>query len=496
MRKSSWSVFGRLLERQSLIAGVAGAAALFAVPSLSAADEVFQANLGQLLVPGSGPLTSFDISWVDPDLGGSGLPFYLFADRSHAQVVSIPIEANPPSFFIKNNSFAFAGNVLCPDLAANDCAGPNGVLSITNPAGDDQFEIWVGDGPTANAFCPAGFSPCSTVKVFQNFTANLLAVIPTATGTNFPGKKRADELCFAPAIASGPNARPGTILVANDADDIPYITFIATDSTQGAKRMGILKQTQFSEASAGIEQCGFDPKSNRFYLNLPEDSGNGSQGAVVVIDPKTLTEVKRLLIDPDNCEHPQGLAIDSTNPNPAVLSHILLGCNGATTGGTLDSLIIDTNGGIVRQLTGQGSADEVWFEPISRHFFLAEGRCSANCGSGVSNTSPNTNNQGIQTLGIVDSTAGNPTDPFFNGQNVFTAFQGSTTRNAHSVAAWSGTLSGLAQTFTIAFMPIPASGGASPATAAPFSSTLCAAFATSGCVGMIAVSPMITGPEM
>jgi hypothetical protein len=182
-------------------------------------------------------------------------------------------------------------------------------------------------------------------------------------------------------------------------------------------------------------------------------------------------------------------------------SHVLLGCNGATTGGTLDSLIVTISGNnasIVRHLTNQGRADEVWFEPISRHFFLAEGRCSSNCGSAANNVNPPSNGQGLQSLGIIDSTVTDPSDPFFNGQNVFVAFQGSTTRSAHSVAAWSGTLQGLnpAQDFTIAFVPVPATGGASPATAAPFSSTLCASFATSGCIGMIAVSPMITGPEM
>jgi hypothetical protein len=318
--------------RKSLLAGfAAGVAALLAVPSLSsAADEVFQSTLGELIVSGSGPLVAFDISWVDPNLGGSGLPFYFLADRSHAQIDSIPIGVNPPSFFIKNAAFPFSGTLVCPDTGSTtDCAGPNGVLSLVGP--DDQFEIWAGDGPTANAFCPAGFSPCSTVKVFQNFTANLLAVIPTATGSQFPGKKRADELCFAPKSAANPS---GVILVANDADETPYITFIATD---GPNRMKILKQIGFANAAAGIEQCQFDPHSGLFLLNLPEDSDNGTLGAVHRFNPATQTEVLPAFVIPDAwCHHPQGMAIDP-NFNP---SHVLLGCNGASADGHLNSVVI------------------------------------------------------------------------------------------------------------------------------------------------------------
>jgi hypothetical protein len=476
--------------RKSLLAGfAAGVAALLAVPSLSSAqEEVFQSTLGELLVKGNNPLTSFDISWVDPNLGGSGLPFYFLGDRSNAQVDSIPIGVNPPSFFIKNAAFPFSGTAVCPDTGSTtDCAGPNGVLSLVGP--DDQFEIWVGDGPTANAFCPAGFSPCSTVKVFQNFTANLLAVIPTAVNSTFPGKKRADELCFAKAVP-GAGGHPGTILVANDADETPYISFIATD---GPNRMKILKQIPFANAAAGIEQCQFDPHSGLFLLNLPEDSDHGTLGAVHRFDPVTLNEVLPPFVIPDVwCHHPQGMAIDAAN-NP---SHVLLGCNGASSDGHLNSVIITgDDGDLVAVLTDQGAADEVWWEPGSHHFFLAEGRCSADCGPGAAMPPPLGDKQGLQTLGIIDSPIadGALNDPFFGGQNVFVAFQGNTTRNAHSVAAWSGALGGLGN-FVIAFVPVPATGGAPAGSGtAGYSSTLCNQFSAQGCIAMISVSP-IPGP--
>jgi hypothetical protein len=470
MRESSWSAFGRVLGRRSLIAGVAGAAALLAVPSLATAapppEEVFRSTLGELIVHG-GPLVSFDISWVDPNPASPIANFYFLADRSNSQIDSIPIEVNPPSFFIKSATFPFAGNVLCPDGAANDCAGPNGILTIA-PGPDDQFEIWSGDGPTKNQFCPNPAVACSTVKVFQNFTANLLALIPTATGPNFPGLKRADELCFAPATAS----HPGTILVANDADNPPYITFIATD---GPKRTLILKQISFPQATAGIEQCQFDRNSGLFLLNLPEDSDFGGDGAVLRFDPADFNEESAFDISPAFCEHPQGMAIDPNGTGP---SHVLLGCNGATTGGSLDSVVIaGDDGDLIARLVNEGGADQVFWQPQSKHFFLAEGGCTSNCGL---------NKQGIEQLGIFDGVVLEG-DTFPGGQDVFVGFAGNTTRRAHSVAAWSGTLGTLGD-FTIAFVPVPATGGATGGTAG-FSSTLCNQFSAQGCIGMLAVSP-------
>jgi hypothetical protein len=164
-------------------------------------------------------------------------------------------------------------------------------------------------------------------------------------------------------------------------------------------------------------------------------------------------------------------------------SNILLGCNGASPDGSLNSLIINALGAPLRKLVNEGGADQVWFEPVSRHFFIAEGGCTSNCGP---------NKQGIEQLGIFDDLGKIPSDPSSaGGQDVFLGFQGSTTRRAHSVAAWSGTLGNLGD-FTIAFVPVPAFGG----TPLPFESPLCGPFLAQGCIGMLVVSPIPTGPEL
>src|SRR5215469_8630749 len=118
--------------RKSLLASfAAGVAALLAVPSLSSADEVFQASIGSLVVKGN-PLVSFDISWVDPNPASPVHNQYLLADRSNAQIDSIPLGVvSPPSFFIKSPApFNFAGGAVCADGNTTDCQGPNGVLTF------------------------------------------------------------------------------------------------------------------------------------------------------------------------------------------------------------------------------------------------------------------------------------------------------------------------------------------------------------------------------
>jgi hypothetical protein len=150
------------------------------------------------------------------------------------------------------------------------------------------------------------------------------------------------------------------------------------------------------------------------------------------------------------------------------------------------SVIIRANDGTTFvKLPNEGGADEVWFDnptttsnsSSSFHYFLAEGGCTSNCGRN--------SHQGINRLGIIDliSVLGTETsDTFPGGQDVFIGFSGSTTRRAHSVAAWSGELANSS-------VDLPAVGG----TPGPFSSTLCGNFAAQGCIGMLAVTPIPNG---
>jgi hypothetical protein len=339
---------------------------------------------------------------------------------------------------------------------ANDCSGPNGVLSFFNTNG--VIEVWAGDGPTLNSACQA--TPCSTVRVFTTLAATPTAIINTG------GKERADEMCFDP--------RHHIIMVANDADDPPFVTFISTalDST----RFAILNRTALPEAVGGIEQCGWNPNvgaEGLFYLNTPLATG-GDQ--VLIFDPRNFTHQVQKTVDPNECTALRGLAIRSGG------EQILITCNAVNaSNGQQNSIIIKANGDTAQVLRGAGGADQGWFDPGSGHYFIAQGQLA----------------NGTAQLGIFDAFAtqsNNPDPPNQDfgviGQSVFLAFRGSTTLNAHSVAAFSGTVAGLPSTWTIAFVPIPAVSG----TPAPFSSTMCVgAFTTParGCIGLVATTPQV-----
>jgi hypothetical protein len=461
--------------RKSLLAGLA-AATLLAAPSLAVAQEPDHGetfgSLGWVTIPGA-PLVSFDISWVDQleTAGAPGLNMYFLADRSNASIDLFHIQVNPqPLKLTVAAPNQFAGNVpTCP--VANACNGPNGVMTLLNP-GSGAKELWAGDGPTmtpgiGTPVCPTS---CSTVKVFDS-NGTLTHVISTG------GVFRADELCFVkpgfyPAVGT---VAHGIVAVANDADSPPYMTFIATDGPSAYQRIGA--PFLIPTASNGVEQCQFDPRIGLIYLNIPDIGGAGddqTDGAVFIFDPAFTPPLFLAAFDIPValCAGPQGMAI-----GPVGTGDILLGCNAPTvppgppSGVPISVVISNSFGCCVAALVGQGGSDEVWFDPLAKHYFLANG------GS-------NPTNSPTQTLGITDATS-NAQD-----QNIFLAFTGGTTRRTHSTASWSG--AGLGSTVTAAFVPIPPVGGTPTP---PFNSTVCGSSALQGCIGVFGTVPIpVTDP--
>jgi hypothetical protein len=458
------SYCGAALRR---VLGATAVAALLAVPNLASAQEETFGFAGALGVPGAA-LTSFDISWVDTSIN-----LYFLADRNNKSIDVVPIDATPTVFqIIPRGSDAFAGTPgsafpCLPGAGPNDCAGPNGVITYFNTHTGER-ELAVGDGPTKNPACIDSQPFCSTVKVFAGSDAHLVTIVNTG------GAARADELCFDPV--------DHLILVANDADRPPFVTFISTDTGQ------IVNQIFFPNATNGIEQCNYRPADGKFYLNIPEVSGAGddsSDGAVVVIDPTITVSgrpgviVNTFPVDVTVCAGPQGQAIGPGN-------QILLGCNapssinGGTLNGPQNAAIIDaTTGMITTVLNDLGGDDEVWFEPVSQQYFLAGGSHLPTQQLGIVDAGPPPEvdpqaiPQGTQLTQFPTST-GNPV----NQQAIFVGFTGTTTRRSHSTAAWSGNISG--SNATVAFLPVAANGG----TPVPSSSVLCDPAFTHGCIAI------------
>jgi hypothetical protein len=261
-------------------------------------------------------LTGFDISWADSE----GARYYL-ADRGNATA------GIPPRIDVidtRHNKFLYA---------VNGFAGPNGVVAI-HAAGDDDEqdqansgELWVGDAD-------------STVKVVDLRTRSIVATIPVG------GTGRSDELAYDPLDQ--------ILLVANDRDNPPFVTFIST------KTRTVLGKLSYPQAvfgtptpiNHGLEQPVWDGQKRRFYLAVPATSGNPN-GEVDEINPLTRTVTN---VFPTSC-NPAGLALIPGQ-------RLMTSCG--------DVVAIST-GSVVKTVTPKVGGDEIWFNPGDERVYFGGG---------------------------------------------------------------------------------------------------------------------------
>jgi hypothetical protein len=131
----------------------------------------------------------------------------------------------------------------------------------------------------------------SSVKVFDLKTGAFKKSISTG------GTGRADELCY--------NPRSDVVLIANDEPFDNFITFIDEDSFEVLDQMrfdGKDPRAVFPSGpkagqpiiANGIEQCQFNPKDGKFYLNLPVTGAAGA-GVTMVISARLPFEIERVI---------------------------------------------------------------------------------------------------------------------------------------------------------------------------------------------------------
>jgi hypothetical protein len=313
------------------------------------------------------------------------------------------------------------------------------------------------------------------VKVFGGSDAHFVAVINTF------GAARADELCVDPVH--------NVVLMANDAESPwPFVSFLNANNYTLAAHLIFNGTVQNGGglaapmATNGIEQCVWRAFDQNFYINIPEVNGPGDDsvnGAVVVLNPTTHQVVRIIDVDADTCAGPQGLALGPNGPN----QQLLLGCNAPSSvnGGTLNGpqnaqIINADNGANIQILSDLGGADEVWIEPVSGHYYLAGGSHLPSEQVGVVDS----NTEGT---GEIDQQPVQGQPQALTQQAIFIGFIGNTTRRAHSVAGWSGTVNPAPGALMLAMVPIPAIGPAVTGPGmAPFSSVICDPIETSGCI--------------
>jgi hypothetical protein len=317
-------------------------------------------------------LSSFDIGFVDPQLG-----LYFLADRTNKTVDQVKTS--------DNSITQLAVGSFVGVQPGTDTSGPNGVITA-----NDHSEVWAADGVLCSGACTAT-SPATQTSRIQVISLKTGKVTHTIDNG---GNRRADELCEDP--------QHHVVLLANDDESDLFLTFISTEGYNVIGKLhldGTDRDAQNVKATNGIEQCQWSPRTGKFYLAIPEVAGtgnNGTPGAVLEINPASMKVQKVFPIDfgfvaahggtpaTADCLGPQGLAIGPQR-------EILLGCSNAGKGTV-----------IINEL-------DVWYNPGDNHYFLA-----------------GSNHTGGAILGVVDQTP----DAADNEDASVTTVAGS-----HSVAA-------------------------------------------------------------
>jgi len=408
------------VKLSALLAGAAVAPWLLTVTGLPSAaqplesaakDEVFGVT-SVINLPDDQKLGAFDIGFVDPAHAR-----YLLADRTNASIDVVDTSTNEVIDQFKPGFVGATGN--------NDTSGPDGVL-VANGT-----QVWVGDG-------------MSRVWVLDVTSG---AVINGPISTALPGTTdptRADELCH--------DDNNKIILIANDASSPhPFVTFISSESFAVLGHIvmdGSSAGKLTPDATGGIEQCQWSPKTGKFYINVPNPASNPDDGVVLQIDPVSEKIEKSFPLTNSGCNGNAGMAL---GPFPQAL----LGCSN----GGPNSVVINLNSGsVIGTLAGEAGADEVWYNPANNQYFLGSGNHLTAVGG---STAPQ--------LGVVDASGKRPD------------FSPTTAVGSHSVAA--------DPVNNQVYVPInsnPAQGGASG---------ICGANGGSNANGCIAVFTVISGTD-
>jgi len=329
-------------------------------------DEVFTLNTAievphQVVTGGTPTFFSFDISWFDPKLNR-----YFLADRSNKSIDVVNPGNNSITQFVNPAYAGFTGN--------NDTSGPDGVLTT------EDKQLWVGDSP-GRLWVLDAKNPGTNLLGSGNFIS-----VGSDTTT------RTDEGCYDP--------KHHVVMFANPGEPKPFVTFISTTTHKVLSRL-VFDGTTGSQpstlpwpingaginATGGLEQCGWSPKTGKFYQNVPV-KGAGPGGTIAVINPVSMT-VEDLPVPNANCNLPQGMAIGPDG-------QIMEGCNGPEPAtppavGPRNTVLMSDTGALLATYLDLGGADEVWFNPKDGHYFVPS--CNTACRAGT----------GDEFMGVIDS---------------------------------------------------------------------------------------------
>jgi hypothetical protein len=327
--------------------GGLSSAALAACVGPGAPDNTKTKCVTAIQIPGN-PLSSFDISWANPDSAE-----YYLADRSNSGIDIIDTQ----QLQFKRTIGGFKGIVLNPTGTAvdNNHSGPDGVVSHGR-------WLYAGDGD-------------STLKVID-LNAPTATAIKQVISTG--GTTRVDEMAI---------TDDGLLLLAaNNAEDPPFATlFSANGDAAVSNSFRIIKITVDPTiippgAGLSLEQPAWDPKTQRFYTSIPTIANN-PPGCVLRGTPACSGGL--LVTDPDNPKAVEGdfnpttgtgvIPLPACGPNGATVGvghNLLLGCTPGNFPPQTTTLVISArthNSAAVNGITG---SDEVFFNEGDHRYYL------------------------------------------------------------------------------------------------------------------------------
>jgi hypothetical protein len=311
-------------------------------------------------IPGN-PLTSFDISWVNPNRAE-----YYLADRSNKGIDIIDTE----HLKFKRTIGGFVGIVVNGGVVDNNHSGPDGVVSHGK-------WLYAGDGD-------------STLKVIDLDAPTAMAIKQTiSTG----GTTRVDEMAI--------TGDGQLLLAANNAEDPPFATLFAangnaaTSNVQKIIKISVDPTIIPSGKGLSLEQPAWDTKTQRFYTSIPTIANNPA-GCVIGGTPACSGGL--LVTDPDNPIAVEGLFNPATGtgviplpacgPNGATVGvddNLLLGCTPANLPGSTTTLVINAKTHNSASVNGITGSDEVYFNKGDNRYYLGASRALKPAGSTLGN---------------------------------------------------------------------------------------------------------------
>jgi hypothetical protein len=319
--------------------------------------------LTAVAIPGG--LTSFDISFVDPQRAE-----YYLADRTNKGIDIIDTATDTFKKRIFSTAFPFAGI-----QADNNHSGPDGVVARGRC-------LYTGDGD-------------STLKVFdidEGPNGKLLQRVDTGATP----KTRLDEMAL--------SADGQFLLAVNNAANPPFATLFPVDDDSCTVGSGFKIEADPSVIPAdnqglSIEQPTWDELTERFIVSVPttinNPTANCAYGSVNPGAPPCSGAI--LVIDPTHPVSPLPVAntipLVHCGPNGATVGphgNVMVGCTPGNQPGDNETTIINAKTFKYVDVGNLSGSDEVWYNRGSNRYYTGSSGNPASLGGPV--------------LGVVDGT--------------------------------------------------------------------------------------------